>query len=368
MLFAVVASGLWCAGAIEVRARDEAHGASELHAEHYPHKHTRVTGSSRKDFAQAELYNPLRPHSAVPDSGQPLARDVLARIDSVRCLRAKQQNPDADCAGRYEGEGLSISNFPSWRQPQCNGYGALLCDPEHLLSVEEQRTLAVKLRHFASRTILSCGYVDTLLSGRDSYTSKPFNLGMALIKNWPVGFADSATLRSLGQVIMSRWGMVPIYNGVNSGKPVNEVMSADEYTANCPNAALLIVIPELSIVYLASPSCEFICEERGASAVSDKVKRLIKEDGLAQALDKALEEVRLLLDHTTPQSVEDSRPHRWRGKSLQEALLHAPCFFLWVQRGLFFACIVGGLAMIFAFVSQNLLKAPEQRRYVRLRT
>lgn len=193
-------------------------------------------------------------------TGHYLTNTELVPIDTIACLQAKQQNPALNCSGldahffvRSQGP-LNIGNYPSWQDPMCNANGEYFCDPENLLTLEERQDITAQLRRLRDQTNVICRSRET--DPIDTWHFRPFYLGVALAKEWPVSESDADSLQTFGRILAARWNMSYMWDG--SPAPYSR----------CASDGMLIILPDRNQAYLSTPSCRFICRERGGMAVS----------------------------------------------------------------------------------------------------
>merc|ERR1719486_1262548 len=113
-------------------------------------------------------------------------------------------------------------------------------------------------------------------------------------------------MQYFGRVVMSEWGLSPIYNGVDAENAVDqsEMYSWDDYQANCPTTAMLIILPDHHEAFLSAPSCEFICQSRGGPEVVAETLAALDKGGVAAAINAGIAEVDRVLSQTLPLSLK----------------------------------------------------------------
>jgi hypothetical protein len=291
----------------------------------------------------------------VQDGKGKLSPKELAGINSVACLKARQKDPSASCE-EFQGGGGSddamrgvvtpamlgdqvvdpdekseppppehfgIGDWPHWSDKRCNSHGEFLCDPGGALDPEAQHRVAGLLKSVREQVTVKCRILEAKLAptggGPCDPTSvptstRPFNLGVVVASEWPQSEADAGTLQKFGQLVLNDWGLMPIYNGVDTRNAVDPPGTWEEYTANCPNSALLILLPAYGQVILSAPSCEFICSDRGGPEVTVRVQHALdSEVGLEKAISAGVEEVRAVLETAQrPLSMEGQGAWRQR--------------------------------------------------------
>jgi hypothetical protein len=307
----------------------------------------------------------------------------LQGISTIACLKAKQEDPSVVCvysangtlrekpppAPRgFEKETLGVGSYPSYRDGRCNANGEFFCDPEKLMPYGSRMRFLEELQYFREQTQVRCGRLDSRLdpSRKDHTIYHPFNLAVVVADAWPPNDVDPASLQKFGLVIMSEWGLMPIYNGVDSGHTVNEYDTWDEYTMNCPNSAVLIILPRYRVAHVAAPSCEFVCSQRGGPEVANAVVRALDrggDDTLALAAEEGLVEMRRILRETTPLSLDkqDSaylrrvKLEKWEGRIMKsDAAWNA------MQRIVLAFLVAMSLLGLFAFAFFNLMPEPRK--------
>eukprot|EP00401_Gymnodinium_catenatum_P000830 CAMPEP_0117532284 /NCGR_PEP_ID=MMETSP0784-20121206/39288_1 /TAXON_ID=39447 /ORGANISM="" /LENGTH=373 /DNA_ID=CAMNT_0005328671 /DNA_START=66 /DNA_END=1184 /DNA_ORIENTATION=- len=248
----------------------------------------------------------------------------LDTIYSVECLEFKQRHgANADCFGRQtniSADGgdhapriseaaplLGIGTYPSWQDSRCRSDNEFFCDPEAIMSDSARQDVTRELQKMREQALVGCGQLDTRLGGTDETHYRHFNLGVAIAGDWPSSEADPMTLQRFGMVLMARWGLMPWYNGVDLGNSVKEVSSWEQYTTNCPNFAMFILLPTYRKAFVSAPSCEFICKERGGPEIVDAALAALGDggsEGVAAALKAAIDTTRNFLERTSPLSLE----------------------------------------------------------------
>lgn len=359
---------------------------------------------ARQAAASARDGHALRPLQ--PHEGHQVPLEQLRNIYSVDCLEEMQRNPRVRCSGpsqakhrwpyvpswgvfrkvkerhpeaattttttlvaappEVESEPLSIANYPSWNEAQCLSAGEYFCDPEQLLEANVRKNLTDELRSLREQSEVKCGQLDSKLAAEDKTHYERFNLGVAIVGKWPSGDIDPVTLQKFGLVLMARWGLMPSYNGVDSSDGES---NSQQYSDNCPNAAVLILLPEHGEVFLSSPSCEFICSERGGPEVMNAAIGALHREGLAAAAQEGMQQVRRIIKATQPLSLEEPAKRlsrRSAGRDWKEVNARVKDT-VWVitQRVLLALIILSSIAAMGVFAAYNLVPGP---REVRLKT
>jgi len=229
-----------------------------------------------------------------PLLGHMLTQHELAGIESIACLQAKQLDPAANCSNLSVDKPhvpLNAGNYPTWKDPSCFGEGEFFCDPDHLLSYEERLNLTdqmKKLRVGPGAQQITCG-PQMQHDPIDKWHYEPFYLGVAIAKDWPLHESDSQSLQSFGRILAGRWSMTSLWDG----NPA--------FYARCPNEAMLIILPERRQAYLSSPSCMFICGEKGGPEVTTvTLLGMDSRGGLAAGVSAGMTEVYKALAESTP--------------------------------------------------------------------
>jgi hypothetical protein len=347
-----------------------------------PHSHSKSLGKDGLAALQQE-----GPRGGEPRL-HPLNDEELRGIYTINCLKAKQQNPRVVCGAGiatngslrdasppptrgYEHGSLGVGSYPNFRDARCNSNGEYFCDPEGLMPWGSRQKFMQDLQYFREQTNVRCGRLDSRLDPRhqDHTVTRPFNLAVVLADAWPPSDVDPVSLDRFGMILLSEWGLMPIYNGVDSGNSVNEVDSWDEYTMNCPNSAVLIILPRYRVAHVAAPSCEFLCSTRGGPEIATGVVMALDkggEDYLTNAAEEGLLEVRRILRETTPQSLKKEDPaylrrirlQKWEGRIMKSD-------FAWniMQRIVLVFLVALSLLALFAFAFFNLV--PEPRKGIR---
>merc|ERR1719502_2316696 len=93
------------------------------------------------------------PAKASQDDRRFLNKHELKPIDSVRCLQEKQKHPNRPCTEptkkdqRFEGP-INMGHFPNYKDDVCESQGEFFCDPDSLMSHDEQVAAARRLQLF----------------------------------------------------------------------------------------------------------------------------------------------------------------------------------------------------------------------------
>mmetsp|Transcript_21220 Transcript_21220/g.38731 ORF Transcript_21220/g.38731 Transcript_21220/m.38731 type:complete len:348 (+) Transcript_21220:88-1131(+) len=276
-----------------------------------------------------------------------LVRDDKARNDWKRPL-AGESVVHGPLQVKNENEpSINIGYFPHFTDPKCWSGGAPFCDPQQALNRSAQGRVGDMLKHFAEKTVVTCGHLESRLAGSDKYFHRYFHLGVAVINDWPESETDPMSLEHFGQVLLAQWGLSTTYNGENLGEGVQSHLPDSAVYDHCPNSAMLIVLPKYGISYISSPTCEFFCANRGGRLVTAKVEQALRYEGVEAALMAGIAEVRRLLDVTTPLSLQEHWPFE-RALPLDIRLaLNEDC---WKVSMRIFAFIMVGLAISMAIV------------------
>lgn len=239
-------------------------------------------------FALAHLVLPALATAAKPRRrGHFLTNSELGEVDSVACLEAKQKTPGIDCKtlevreanrtqNHFSGQ-LSAGNYPNYEEPACNSNGEYFCDPSGVFSTEERLQITTELQRARRKNPVTCTSIQP--DPVDSTHLQPFYLGIVVAKDWPVTESDPESLQQLGQIIESQWNMDQLYVG-------NPIPSH-----KCGNTAMLIVMPDKSLAYLSSSSCQFICQAQGGGKVVARTLKSLDSSGATAAVLSGIEEV-----------------------------------------------------------------------------
>eukprot|EP00747_Dinoflagellata_sp_TGD_P196632 gnl/TRDRNA2_/TRDRNA2_67001_c0_seq1.p1 gnl/TRDRNA2_/TRDRNA2_67001_c0~~gnl/TRDRNA2_/TRDRNA2_67001_c0_seq1.p1 ORF type:complete len:434 (-),score=85.90 gnl/TRDRNA2_/TRDRNA2_67001_c0_seq1:118-1419(-) len=283
----------------------------------------------------------------------PLSKDELAGIYDVACLKQKQLNRNYPCGGDqtyvpevWSGGPLNIGNYPKWSDHVCHSDGEFFCDPQKILDDDEGKKKVIgTINYFRDKAKVDCGAMDYKLHHRPMGNDiRNFNLGVVLANEWEESESDSASLQKFGMMLMTRWGFMPWYNGVDTGNTIDEYNSVDDYTKNCPNAALLIILPDRGQAFLASPSCEFICKDRGGPEIVARVKRVLEKEGLENAIKAGVDAVNRALKMTTPKTLHRGTVRGKKHSTMQDEIARSEDFWSFIVLCLFFA-VCGGLML-----------------------
>jgi len=284
---------------------------------------------------------PLRRHR---DRGA-LPKAELHDLRSVSCLRARQLDPSVQCSGadevdlekvqlQKEADALpeeGVGNYPNWQDERCRSNGTYFCDPSYKLSKEELGAITADMKAFADEAFVTCGALDAQLTGSKT-TRMPFHLAVAVVGDWPQNEGDRSTLQQFTDVLLTQWGLLPAYNGVQhkgsleaaASPPVVRVapcpkaVSKASGPTNCPTAAALVVLADRGQAFFSAPSCEFLCHRRGGLEIEATFEATMQRDlGMQAALSAAIAEVGLALKRTYPLSLEEPLITRERRKAAE---------------------------------------------------
>jgi len=218
----------------------------------------------------------------------------LDKIDSIAWLEAKQADPtvnrsEALVAPSAPPKYLNIGNYPSWEDPRCHSNGEYFCDPDHLLSIQERANLTEAMKKLRAGQQITCGLqMQSKQDAIEKWHYEPFYLGVAIAKNWPLHELDHQSLQNFGQILAGRWNMTGKWRGNPS------------FYARCPNEAVLIILPEKRQVHLSSPSCMFLCEEKGGPEVQMATVLGLDSDGLMAGALAGMSEVYKAIAKSSP--------------------------------------------------------------------
>lgn len=219
---------------------------------------------------------------------------VLHSIDSVECLEAKMQDVSSNCvsnrvapsakvptdesycSNRKSGELLSISTYPHFSEGCCHSGGEYFCDPDGVMSKEDQKSIQKDLNIFASIHPVQCPRLTPYryYQHNDNYDQRydrSFWLGVAVAQDLPPSESDPDSLQTMGLLLLSKWGLT---------QPL-EV---------CSHAAMLIIVPGERVAHIATSSCEFICQERGGPEVVTAVLAALDQGGPVAAVKAGIAE------------------------------------------------------------------------------
>lgn len=300
------------------------------------------------------------------DGGYLLKNKQLEKIYSVDCLKQKQRNPHLACGYQapipITAPYLSIGSYPSWRnETLCNSNGEFFCDPEQLLNFEQRKELTKMLKESKEKSKVECGQLESKMQGEDYSYFKQFNLAVAIAREWPEAESDYVSLAQFGKILMQQWGLMPIYNGVDAGNGVSEQFTWGQYLANCPNAAVLIVLPKYNQAYLAAPSCEFICQERGGHEVVTKVVNEMATGDLFKAIRVGIDAADREVRDRSALSLRRTYDTHHLGPSVQEQVLKSGVAWTVLLRGVLLVILIICIAGLCTILSQVCASSPGGR-------
>jgi len=225
---------------------------------------------------------------------------LLHRIDSVDCLEqtmqdvtsnchshqvnrtvAKVPTDESYCSNRQKGDLLSISTYPHFSDDCCHSGGEYFCDPDELLSKEDQKSVQQDLNIFAGIHPVKCPRLTPYRyyqhnENYDQRYDRSFWLGIALAKDLSPSESDPESLQTMGLLLLSKWGLT---------QPL-EV---------CSHAAMLIIVPGERVAHIATSSCEFICQERGGPEVVTAVLAALDQGGPVAAVKAGIRETGMVV-------------------------------------------------------------------------
>jgi len=233
------------------------------------------------------------------------------------------------------------------------------------MSEDELSNVTEVLRSFREQSSVPCGRLQSKL-GLDEAWQSSFNLGVAIAEDWPATEADPKTLQKFGSVLMARWGLMPVYNGVDAINGVDDDYTRPEFTASCPNAAMLILLPRYREAYVSAPSCEFICDDRGGPEVVSAMLEALDQGGVAAAIEAGVREAARVLAKSSPASLEPTEAELARTRAAEHKAKDAAFWqsertWVLLQRCVILL-IVGLVACGLAnFVTQSVAPAPQEK-------
>jgi len=315
-----------------------------------------------------------------------LHKDELQPIVSVHCLQEKQLHPDRPCSELEDEKSFSgpinMGHFPNWQDGVCNSNFEYFCDPANLFKDQERQMALQRLQVFNERMMVNCGEFSP---EQDPHSSswydannpvhygrlgleghRPFNLAIVVADEWPSTERDPKSLEYFGNVIMAQWGLMPKYNGVDHNNNVNknpnsanQVYSFNDANRNCPNTAVLFILPRYREAFLSSPSCKFICESRGGPEVVAATLAGLDRGGLQEAVTMGIDEVEKILQVTGEHKASDQNP--FTGLNTRN-LMENDTAWIWTLRMLYVLVIGIALLFIVAFVYYVLLDKARHSR------
>jgi len=243
---------------------------------------------------------PLNPKA----EGHMLTDHELKPITNVACLEALQLDPTVNCSnvknppkGPPAAENLNAGNYPSWKDAACNSNGEYFCDPDRLLRPEDRANVTALLKKLRTEgPHITCG-PQLQHDPIDKWHYEPFYLGVAIApKNWPQHESDAQSLQSFGQLLAGRWNMTFMWDG----NPT--------FYARCPNQAMLIILPDVRQVQLSSPSCMFLCQDKGGPEVGMATKLGLDSNGVFGGVTAGINEVYKAIAKSSPEHATGWEP------------------------------------------------------------
>lgn len=254
----------------------------------------KVSLKGQRGVVGQPLWERGRPLNPRPQ-GHMLTDTELTPIDNIACLEAKQFDPKVNCSDlsklqqRSPGVSMALNagNYPTWKDPRCNSGGEYFCDPDSLLSAEQRLQLVATMKKLRTTQKITCG-PQLQHDPVDKWHYEPFYLGVAIAKDFPLHESDSQSLQSFGRILAGRWNMTFPWDG-NPG-----------FYARCPNEAMLIILPDKRQAHLSSPSCMFLCEDKGGPEVATATMLGLDSHGLMAGVSAGMNEVYAALAKTSP--------------------------------------------------------------------
>lgn len=260
-------------------------------------KATKASWTRRQDQDLEALAYGKRVSSDTPDHF--LTDSELKNTSSVPCLQLKQQNPAIRCDGTSsytrdgypldgKGSGFNIGSYPHWKDSKCHSHDDYFCDPDNLLDDKDRAALVDELRSLRNTTQVTCGQLqnDTV----DNRHFETFFLGVAIAGSSWQGGLDSDSLETFGRVLASQWQLNKIQTGP-------EML----YTT-CPNVAMLLLFPGSRRAFVSSPSCEFICQDRGGPEVTSVTLTAFDAGGIVAGIRAGMKEAHRVVTKTPEMS------------------------------------------------------------------
>lgn len=315
----------------------------------------------------------LQKHSIPKQRGEGnkfLDKRELSAIPTVRCLQEKQRHPNRPCSDPRDGKrfygDINMGHFPNWRDEVCHSNQEFFCDAESLMKIPEQTVAQVRLQEFKERNMVNCGAFSKKQDPHSKWwydqenkqhngrlgleDHRPFNLAVVVADEWPQNEMDPKSIDYFGRVIMSQWGLQPIYNGVDNGNGVNEVYQFDQYTENCPNTAVLFILPKFHEAYISSPSCEFLCASRGGPEVIAAILAGLDRGGLQEAVMSGIDQIEKVLNVTLPLSVQQAPVQKLFNSGKSDELAKSDAFWVWAMRFAYAFVVIIALLSVGAFL------------------
>lgn len=272
-----------------------------------------------------------------PLEGHMLTNHELKTIESIPCLEAKQRDPAVNCSNfapvlssmkNNLVRPLNAGNYPTWKDPMCFGEGEYFCDPDLMLEPEQRKELTAQMAKVRREQLITCG-PQLQHDPIDKWHYDPFYLGVAIAKDWPLHESDAQSLQSFGRILAARWNMTFPWDGSPS------------FYARCPNEAMLIILPEKRQAYLSSPSCMFVCEEKGGPEITTATLLRMDSHGLAAGVSAGISQVYKVLNATSPMHKRGWQPTEktagtWRAwneegrAAVREVAVTGPTWEEWV--------------------------------------
>lgn len=357
---------------------------------------TALKGSRGLPTSLTAVSQRLRQGSRSAKGTQPHKLDAaqLSEIRTVSCLKARQLSPDFDCKGsdevtdgmlealarrQYDDMPLGLGNFPSWRDDACHSGGQqLLCDPSGLMQEPDHNAVAATLGRFGASASVVCGKLETEMFDKNVTERRPFRFAIVVLgyESSVPEISDALTQQRFGLFVLANWDLMPTYNGIQvrptEPRPTgNQSNRPCKTQLACPDAALLVVMPQHGRAFLSAASCEFICAERGGPQVVAAVEQsMARGDSLGHAIQAGIEAAGIVLSTTgsAPLSmVEPVLTRKWRiiheHRQWLDDMLRSGIFWQWSQRVVLFALLAFSAFVAASFLYFNCIsQGPSLRK------
>jgi len=188
----------------------------------------------------------------------------LAGVKSVACLQLLLKDPTADCAHPAERESSTPAKAGQWfigtggypvpdavtgvADPKpCSSGGEYFCDPDGVLTPEQQAAVQADLRFVREQTLVSCPIPGRRARSHADAPARPddelnYLLGVAIVGSLPPTETDQESLQKFGDSVLDSWRL-----------------SSNMAGEGCDRSALLIVVADAQAVWVHSRTCRWVC-------------------------------------------------------------------------------------------------------------
>jgi len=188
----------------------------------------------------------------------------LEGVKSIACLQLLLRDPTADCAQPTEREASTPAKAGQWfigtggypvpdavtgvvDPKPCSSGGEYFCDPDGVLTPEQQAAVQADLRFVRENTLVSCPIPGRRARSHADQPARPddelnYLLGVAIVGSLPPTETDQESLQKFGDSVLDSWRL-----------------SSNMAGEGCDRSALLIVVADAQAVWVHSRTCRWVC-------------------------------------------------------------------------------------------------------------